>query len=206
VPEIVKNMVEFLYTTDYNDRRSACECDFDRKADELLAPSDISAPGPVVELLEEDVVVGFDQDKSSTENLAVNRLGYSSHPLIINAKTYIIADKKGIEALQKLASTKYECSNDLPFTDSARLVYENTMESDRTIKGVIVQVASDNIKALLDRGESIELLNYYGELATNIFKRVVAGNKPANGLDFVGSSEWGGSLYSKGKKKRSSLY
>jgi hypothetical protein len=80
------------------------------------------------------------------------------------------------------------------------------MELDRTIKDVIVQVASDNTKALLDRGEFIELLNNYGELATNILKRVVAGNKPANRLGSVGSSEWGSSLYSKGKKKRSSLY
>jgi hypothetical protein len=122
-------MVAFLYTTDYNDRRSACEYDLDRKADELLAPSHISAPGPVVELVEEDFVVGVDYDKSSTGDSAVNRLGYSSHPLIVNAKTYIIADKKGIEALKKLASAKYEqvvlrCWNDLPFTDSARLIYE----------------------------------------------------------------------------------
>jgi hypothetical protein len=196
-PDIVKNMVEFLYTTDYNDRRSASKCDLDQKADDLEST--------VPEAPEEDIIIDTGPIEV-TENSAVNSLEYNPQSLVTNAKMYIIADKNEIEALKKLASTKYKqvvpkCWNDLAFAESARLIYENTTESDRTVKDIIIQAASDNIKALLDRDEFTEVLNSYGELATSILKRVVASNKPASGFDFAGSSDWGMPMYSKGKKK-----
>lgn len=191
--DIVKNMVDFLYTTDYNDFRSVGEMDLDRKASGLPgAPDAFEMKPDESDESEEDSFIPFGpRREKSPENSTVNRLEYNPQALITNAKTYIIADKNGIEALKKLATTKYEqvvlkCWNECAFAESARLIYENTMETDRTIRDIIAKTASVNIKALLDRGEFVEMLNSCGELATDILKREVASSKPVNGFDLSG--------------------
>lgn len=103
-----------------------------------------------------------------------------SASLLVNAKVYIVADKYELDTLKKLASDKFNrflpCGiwNSSDFTESARLVYENTMETDRMLRDIIVQTASINVKALLDRGEFVELLKDHGDLATEIMGKVVA--------------------------------
>jgi hypothetical protein len=80
------------------------------------------------------------------------------------------------------------------------------MESDRAIRDAIVQIASENIKALPDRGEFIELLNSHGELTTEILKKLVASGNLINGfhVNFEVPSEF--SIYGKEKKKKKIMY
>jgi hypothetical protein len=151
-PDIVRNMVTYLYTTKYDDHR------FENIGE--------AATGTNRNKTEKKSSVG------TLENL------YSPNSLTTNAKMYIIADKNEIEALKKLASEKYKdvvpsCWNSVAFIESARLIYENTVETDRVLKEVIAQIAADNIKTLLGMGEFIELLNCFGDLAIGVLKRVV---------------------------------
>lgn len=105
---------------------------------------------------------------------------HDSASLVVNAKVYIVADKYELDDLKKLACTKYKqllpggTWNSSDFTESARLVYDNTMETDRMLRDIIVQSAGINVKALLDRGEFVELLKDHGDLATEIMGKVVA--------------------------------
>ena len=41
--------------------------------------------------------------------------------------------------------------------ESARLEYDNTVETDRMLRDVSIQAASDSVKVLLDRGEYVGL-------------------------------------------------
>jgi len=212
-PGVVEKMVDFLYTADYDDHRAAGDWAFKAKSDTNVAPPAFEEIGVVVvaddppDSAKEETVEYAEQDYLK-EDSTVSILEYNPLSLMTNVKVYIIADKNEIGALKKLASTKYQqvvqkSWNNPAFAESARLVYENTMESDRAIRNVIVQTASDNIKALLDRGEFVELLNSHGELATEILKKLVASGQPINAfhLDFA-SSDWGSSTYGKERKKK----
>jgi hypothetical protein len=188
-------MVRFLYTAGYNDQRSAGKGNLDPKAENPVAVM----PDPA----KEGNFVDASQNVA-TEVSANDGSEYNPHSLVTNVQMYIIADKYEIEALKKLASAKYEevvrmCWNTFEFSESARLIHENTVESDRTIKDVIEKAASDNINALLDRGEFTALLNGNGELATRILKRVTASKESAN-VSEAESLSWGASPYSRGKR------
>jgi hypothetical protein len=53
------------------------------------------------------------------------------------------------------------------------MIYENTPESDRTLREIIAKSASENIDKLLDRGEFVDLLKSHGSLAADVLKEVV---------------------------------
>lgn len=121
----------------------------------------------------------LDYDDHPTSSLAepANE-ATSPASLLINAKVYVIADKYELNALKKLACTKYKEAlpitwNTSIFSKSASLVFDNTVETDRMLRDVIVQVASDNARALLDRGEFVEMLKHHGDIATEIMRMVI---------------------------------
>lgn len=98
--------------------------------------------------------------------------------LLISAKVYVIADKYKLEALKEFARDKYllvlaSTWNTPAFPESACHVLENTMETDRLLRDVIVQVASKHVKDLLDRGEFVEMLKNHGDIAAEILRDVV---------------------------------
>lgn len=118
--------------------------------------------------------------------------------LLINAKVYIIADKYELEALKWFACSKYKkvlwnTWNTPFFPESACHVLENTMETDRLLRDVIVRVASEHAKDLLDRDEFVEMLRNHGDIAADILRKVVKGcDQPAleqrgAGLDYGAS-------------------
>ena len=103
---------------------------------------------------------------------------FNSVSLLINAKIYIIADKYNIHSLKEWAVTKYKevllaTWNSTSFVESARLIYENTLDDDRMLREVIIQKASENVKALFDRGEFVELLRSHGDFAMEVLIDVV---------------------------------
>ncbi len=146
--------------------------------------------------------------------------GYDPTSLLVNAKLYIIAEKYEIQALKELACTKYqqvlpETWNTSVFAESARLVYDNTVETDRMLRDIIVEVASNNAKTLLDRGEFVDLLKSNGGLATEIMRKAIdryeslmepqqtniPDRKSVSGLQKV-EEEWNGRLPSSKKPKK----
>jgi hypothetical protein len=95
-------------------------------------------PGP-----SQEETVEYAEHDNLTEDSAVSILEYNPLSLVTNVKVYAIAIRNEIEALKKLASTKYQqvvlkSWNSPAFAESTRLVYENSMESDRAIRDVIV--------------------------------------------------------------------
>jgi hypothetical protein len=110
----------------------------------------------------------------------------NSLSLLVNAKTYIIADKYNIQSLKEWAVTKYKevlpvTWNSTSFVESARLIIENTPESDLMLREVIVRKAAENATDLFDRGEFTALLQSHGDLAAEILRHVVF-NPPGDAM------------------------
>lgn len=142
-PSIVGKMIDYLYTLDYDDRPSSSIVAEEAEQDQQQGPASYQAPS-----------------------------------LLINAKVYIIADKYEIEALKWFACTKYKkilstTWNTHFFPESACHVLENTMETDRLLRDVIVRVASEHVKDLLDHHDFVEMLKNHGDIAADILCKVV---------------------------------
>ncbi|KAF4619085.1 hypothetical protein G7Y89_g14762 [Cudoniella acicularis] len=157
-PLIVAKMIDFLYGLDYDDHRSEGR------------PS----------------VKGDNPDETPTEYESANAdqpTGQNPYSLLINAKAYIIADKYDIQALKEWAVTKYKevlptTWNSTAFTESARLIYDSTLDNDRMLREVIIRKASENVKVLFDRGEFIDLLQSHGDFAMEVLRSVVFDSEP----------------------------
>jgi hypothetical protein len=142
--------------------------------------------------------------------IAEQPIGLNSISLLINAKTYIIADKYDIHLLKEWAVTKYKevlpaTWNSTSFVESARLIYENTLDDDRMLREVIIQKASENVKALFGRGEFVELLQSHGDFAIEVLKDVVF--NPPDDVQKVEPDEldgWGGFGVASKKIRRNS--
>lgn len=142
-PSIVGKMIDYLYTLDYDDRPSSSIVAEEAKHDQQHGPGSHQAPS-----------------------------------LLVNAKVYIIADKYEVEALKWFAGTKYKkilsnTWNTHFFPESACHVLENAMKTDRLLRDVIVRVASEHVKELLDHDDFVEMLKNHGDIAADIFCKVV---------------------------------
>jgi hypothetical protein len=139
-------MIDFLYCLDYDDHRHDAGFQFQGNTESIPAVE------PPAEL--------------------------NASSLVVNAKAYIIADKYNIGSLKERAVTKYKqvlptIWNSASFVESARLVFENTPESDRMLREVIIQKASENAKALFDRGEFVALLQTHGDFSMEVLRDVL---------------------------------
>lgn len=104
-----------------------------------------------------DFLYAIDYDDHPTTSLAepAKQATDAHNPasLLINAKVCIIADKYELKVLRELACTKYKEA--LPnawdtsiFSESASLVFDNTVETDRMLRDVIIRIASHNARGL----------------------------------------------------------
>jgi hypothetical protein len=114
--------------------------------------------------------------------------------------------KYEIQALKDLAVAKYkhvllETWNSFTFTESALLVYNNTVETDRMMRDAIVEGASKNVKTLLDRGEFVDLLKSQSDLAVKVLRKVVSNHDLLTEVEAVDDS-WGFGAGLKKKNKR----
>jgi hypothetical protein len=145
-------MVDFLYRLDYDDHRS-----------EVFQPQGGTESIPAVN----DTTAEVEQPAE-----------LSALSLLINAKTYIIGDKYDIISLKEWAVTKYKevlpaTWNSTFFIESARLIFENTPESDLMLREVIIQKVTENAKALFDHSEFVALLQSHGDFATEVLRYVL---------------------------------
>jgi len=95
--------------------------------------------------------------------------------LLTNTKIYIIADKFHISGLKLAAKEKYQEAgiaewNHPSFSESLKLMYENTLPTDRLLKEVAIEVAAKHVKELLDREEFASLCKESGEIAFDVLQ------------------------------------
>lgn len=69
-------------------------------------------------------------------------------------------------------------------------MFDNTVETDRMLRDVIVKVASHNARALLDRGEFVEMLKHHGDIATEIMPMVITKYDPFENSQ-MDPNDWG---------------
>lgn len=141
-------MIDFLYSLDYDDHR-------------------LSLQGGTESIKAGDTTV-----------VAEPPIGLNPSALLVNAKTYIMADEYNMQSRKDWAVTKKEVLletwNSTSFIESAGLIFENTLESDRMLREVIIRKADENAKALFDRGEFVALLKSHGEFAAEIWRHRVS--------------------------------
>lgn len=100
--------------------------------------------------------------------------------LLVNTKVYNIADKYELEALKEFACTKYQqvlsnTWNGPVFLESACHVLENTMEANRMLRDVVVQVASDHARELLIHDEFFKMLKNHPDISWEVLRNVPIG-------------------------------
>jgi hypothetical protein len=167
-------MLRFLYQRDYDDER-----DKDVLQSKNLAPrgkekaestSPISYQRPV----------GFGLSFQQPLPEMAQSPSWSEKSLLVNVQLYIIADKYDIGALKKRVTEKFtEVVGQLwdtpSFRASAKLLYDNTLQSDRLLRDVIAETAKKNILNLIDKPDFEELMVNHGDLAVDVLKSVLLG-------------------------------
>jgi hypothetical protein len=171
-------MIDFLYCLDYDDHCLDNRLPFQGSTEGIQA-----ADGTVV---------------------AEPLTGLNASSLLVNAKAYIIADKYNIQLLKEWAVTKYkevlmETWNSTSFIESATLVFENTPESDRMLREVIIWKAGENAKALFDCSEFVVLLKSYSDFAAEILRDTLFNQ--AEDVPEVEPDNWGFGTIKKDKKR-----
>jgi hypothetical protein len=125
----VAKIIDFLYCLDYDDYR------LDTKGQPLASGPHNSIPPPVMFKFQGGIGSIPAVDEAA---IAEQSTGLNSVSLLINAKTYIIVDKYNIYSLKEWAVTKYKevlpaMWNSTSFVESARLIYENTLDNNRIL-------------------------------------------------------------------------
>lgn len=100
----------------------------------------------------------------------------SKRALATLAKLYIMGDLLDVQALKDLAKDRYKSMvndswNSQSFSESIRLIYDNTRDEDRDLKNVAIESAQANLTALLGRGDFRSLLKDVGEVALDILTK-----------------------------------
>lgn len=94
-------------------------------------------------------------------------------PLLMHAKVYVMAEKYDVPALKALSKEKYEAAastawDDIIFTESLKLIYEETPDSDTLFRDVAAKAAAAHLAKLVDRVEFEELCKINGEIGFDI--------------------------------------
>jgi speckle-type POZ protein len=144
---VIRAMIRYLYTDDYDD----------------------GDPGPAT--------AGLSPDCASCQNsrpctLHPPEIDFA-FPLIFNVKMYVIGDKYDIPGLRALATKKYQACvavhwNNTTFSESAQHLWDNTMDTDRQLRDVVVKTAHKHIKQFLDRGEFKDFMRSHGDVGLEV--------------------------------------
>ncbi|KAF5562491.1 ARM repeat protein [Fusarium phyllophilum] len=99
----------------------------------------------------------------------------SSSEMSFHAKVYQIADKYGIEALKKLAATKYRASVEAgwemeSFPEAIALTYTTTPSADRGLRDIAVEVAFKHIGPLMGQDAFCGMLSENPDVAADVIR------------------------------------
>ncbi|KAF4499120.1 ARM REPEAT PROTEIN INTERACTING WITH ABF2 [Fusarium agapanthi] len=109
-----------------------------------------------------------------------------SSAMTFHAKVYQIADKYDIEALKRLASTKYGTSIDAgremdSFPDAIELAYTTTPPGDRRLRDIAVEVTIKRIGTLMSQDAFSEMLSANSDLAADIIRCMYRDSEKSQG-------------------------
>lgn len=163
-------MINYLYTGDYDDTRDLENVD---RADDP-AESNAVPEAPPEPVFMPALAFGGWLDSALTLELEPPK-PLNLEALVFNVKMYVAADKYQIPGLKEVASRKYgtvvnNCWNTTEFSDSVQLLWENTTESDVSLKNVILMTVGSNVPALLSREEFVEVLRSHGDLGVGVLR------------------------------------
>jgi len=111
---------------------------------------------------------------------------FSRCPLVTNAKVYILGDKYDIPALKVVAARMYQAvAGDQryrrTFTESLKLVYENTPAKKDKLRDVVVEAARENLAGLMARRDFRDLLQQNPEIALDILRAASSSTEGGTG-------------------------
>lgn len=111
---------------------------------------------------------------------------FSRCPLVTNAKVYILGDKYDILALKVVAARTYQAvAGDQrycrTFTESLKLVYENTPAKKDKLRDIVVEAARENLAGLMARRDFRDLLQQNPEIALDILRAASSSTKGGTG-------------------------
>ncbi|KAH6664422.1 hypothetical protein B0J14DRAFT_245465 [Halenospora varia] len=155
-PDIVENMIRFMYTSDYSDSQDD---------NTTLMPTTATAtPSKKARTTRSSLPATSASSPATTPTI-----NESTEPLLTNAFVYVIADRYAVKSLKELTKKKYEEAvpdkgNSASFMASLKLLYEETAETDHILQDFAVKAAGDYIKEILDRGEFVTLCTERGIL------------------------------------------
>ncbi|KAF5615172.1 ARM repeat protein [Fusarium tjaetaba] len=100
-----------------------------------------------------------------------------SSAMIFHARVYQIADKYDIEALKRLAATKYRTSIDAgwemdSFPCAIELAYTTTPPGDRGLRDIALEIAVKKIGTLMSQDVFCKMLSANADLAGDIIRRL----------------------------------
>lgn len=105
-------------------------------------------------------------------------------PLILHARVYAIAGQYNIPKLKDVAKLKYSCIihpeifNTSVFVKSLELIYDTTPESDKGLRNIAVETATDQIKDLCAREDFKVLCTSRGDIAFDIMRSTAEKMRP----------------------------
>jgi hypothetical protein len=162
-PSIVAKMVDFLYSSDYDDNADVPAI---HRAGSTLDSPPLSSK--------------TQNDRETVGNISTNSaqpLEYNPRSMLVNTKVYIIADKYGIPALKDRATEKFNRGMKISIhmgllARSIRLLYENTMDSDRMLRDLIIQQISRSLGVFLKSKSIVKVLMDYPGLGIEVLEAV----------------------------------
>ncbi|KAF2203662.1 hypothetical protein GQ43DRAFT_252006 [Delitschia confertaspora ATCC 74209] len=123
--------------------------------------------------LDSAIMDQVDEDSDESEHAEPNHDDESPH-LIIHAKVYAIAEKYGIAGLKALSRKKFAHQvglhhNSMEFPEACQEAYETTVDSDRGLRDVIIQIFRSH-PDLTQRKEMDAVLRETPGLAFELYK------------------------------------
>jgi hypothetical protein len=176
-PEIVANMIKFLYTDTYEDFNDSMATATATDPTIAAKMSEVKGERPQqVQSKRKTPQTSTPQFPASTR---ASKTVEPSEAVLINTKVYIIGDKYDIQPLKDLATKKYGEAlpnhwNSAPFVASLKLIYEGTLEKDRPLKDLAADTAAMHANELTDRGEFASLCKENGEITFDVLKASLA--------------------------------
>jgi hypothetical protein len=101
----------------------------------------------------------------------------ASEPLLSHTRIYITADKYDVPLLKRLAGENYYKvtlekfdENLFLFIDSLKMIYDETPESDKSLRDVAIKAAWNNLRDLMETKAFVELLKENPDISVDILK------------------------------------
>jgi hypothetical protein len=172
-PEIVANMIKFLYKDSYEDGNESTATA--ATTGSTTAAKTSEAKGKKAQKVQSQRKTPQTSTPQSSTSTEASKTVESAEAVLINTKVYIIGDKYDIQPLKDLAAKKYGEAllnhwNSAPFVASLKLVYEETLENDRPLKDLAVKTAAKHAKELTDRDDFASLCKENAEITFDVLK------------------------------------